>query len=110
MDNYIQQTGNAHLNYEYIVSIRVRTQHVQVVLSTSTTLAQHCARQVCLLALALTSASLSASTLMTARHATPAGGSVIHFIFHCALATSHVHPKYAGLGNGGALIVAWPHI
>ena len=46
---------------------------------------------------------------MTARHAAPADGSVIHFIFHCALATSHVHPKYAGLGNSGALIVAWPH-
>ena len=26
--------------------------------------------------------------LMAARHAAPAGGNVIHFIFHCALATS----------------------
>ncbi len=47
--------------------------------------------------------------LMTARRAAHAGGSVIHFIFHCALATSHVHPKSAGLRNCGALIVAWPH-
>ena len=44
---------------------------------------------------------------MTARHAAPAGGSVIHFIFNCALATSHVLPKSAGLRNCGALIVAW---
>ena len=83
MQNYIQQTDSAHPNYQYIVIIRVRTQHVQVVL-TSTTLAQHCARQVCLLALPLTSASL------------------------CALATSQVHQKTAGLGNCGALIVAFP--
>ena len=48
--------------------------------------------------------------LMAARHAAPAGGNAIHFIFHCALATSQVHPKSAGLGNCGALIVAWPHI
>ena len=47
--------------------------------------------------------------LTTARHAAPADGSVIHFISHCALATSQVHPKSAGLGNCGALIVAWPH-
>ena len=47
--------------------------------------------------------------LMSARHAAPAGGNVIHFIFHCALATSQVHPKSAGLGNCGVLIVAWPH-
>ena len=61
MENYIQQTGNAHINCEYIVIIRVSTQRVQVVLWTSTTLAQHCACYVCLLALALTSASLSAA-------------------------------------------------
>ena len=48
--------------------------------------------------------------LMAARHAVPAGGNVIHFIFHCALATSQVHPKSAGLGLCGALIVAWSHI
>ena len=47
--------------------------------------------------------------LMGAWHAAPAGVSVIHFIFHCALATSQVHPKSAGLGNCGALIVVWPH-
>ena len=88
-------------HYQYIVIIRVRTQHVQVVLSTSTALAQQCARKVCLLA--LTSASFGAST------PAPAGVSVIHFIFHCALATSQVHPKSAGLGNCWALIVAWPH-
>ena len=58
MQKYIQQTGNAHPNYEYIVIIRVRTQHVQVVLSTSTTHAHYCGRQVYLLALARTSASL----------------------------------------------------
>ena len=62
MHNYIQQTGNAHPNYEYIVIIRVRTQHVQVALLTSTKLAQHCARQVFLVVLALASASLGAST------------------------------------------------
>ena len=44
--------------------------------------------------------------LMAARHAAPAGGNVIHFIFHCALATSQVHPKSVGLGNCGALIIA----
>ena len=38
---------------------------------------------------------------MTARQAVPACGSVIHFIFYCALATSQVHPK--------SVIVAWPH-
>ena len=48
--------------------------------------------------------------LVAARHTAPAGGNVIHFIFHCALVTSQVHPKSAGLGNCGALIVAWPHI
>ena len=81
----------------------------QVVLSISTTLAQHCARQVCLLALELTSAPLVHPHLMAARHAAPAGGNVIHLIFHCALATSQVHPKSAGLGYCGALIVVWPH-
>ena len=48
--------------------------------------------------------------LIAARLAAPAGGNVIHCIFHCALATPQVHPKSAGLGNCGALIVAWPHI
>ena len=45
-----------------VVRDGTRKKNVQVVLWTSATLAQHCARQVCLLALALTSASLSAST------------------------------------------------
>ena len=48
--------------------------------------------------------------LMAERLAAPVDGHVIHFIFHCALATSQVHPKSAGLGNCGAFIVSWPHI
>ena len=107
MQNYTQQTGSAHPNYEYILIPRVRVQHVRYVLFTTTTLAQHCVRQVCLLA--LSSASLGASTLHFDDCTARAGGSVVHFIFHCALATSQVHLKFAGVGNGGALIVAWHH-
>ena len=101
MQNYIQQTGNAHQqNYQYIVIIRVRTQHVQVVLSTSTTLAQHCVRKVCLLALALalTSASLGASTF-DGRTARGTSRWKCHpFHIPSAVATSQVPPK-SGLGN-----------
>ena len=72
MQKYIQQTGNAHPNYEYI---RVRTQHVQVVLSTSITLAHYCGRQVYLLALALTSASLGQLGASTFNDCTARGTS-----------------------------------
>ena len=45
--------------------------------------------------------------LMTAQHASWAGKRVIHFILHCTLDDSQVHPEAKGVVSSGTLAIAW---